>query len=312
MIKLSNINSNNLHHFAHEAMATIFEVLIQSENKNYAEQAAQNVFAEIDNLEDKFSRFRSNTDIAKINNSKIEEEIILSFETFECIWIAKNIYEMTNGLFDITTGNIIDKWKNKSEASQSSNGIYSDFGNDKFILNENDYTIRILNDKVSFDLGGIGKGYAVDLAAKLLLEWDLENALIHGGGSSVKTIGKLDDKNGWPVTISNPINYEQIIARLNLSNLSLSGSGKQKHNHIINPKTLLPNYNRTAAWVLTESAAISDAVSTAFMLMDKNEILEFCKINDYINAMIILNDKAELKKEDLIISDNFGGAEFFV
>ncbi|MFZ1290643.1 MAG: FAD:protein FMN transferase [Melioribacteraceae bacterium] len=312
MIKLPNINSKNLHHFIHEAMATFFEIIIEFDDKNYAAQAAQNVFMEIDNLENKFSRFRTNTDISKINNSKVGEEIKLSFETFECIWIAKKIYELSNGLFDITTGNVIDRWKNKLQNKEFSSSEFLSYGISNFILDESNFSIKILNKNISFDLGGIGKGYAVDLAAKLLSEWDIENALIHGGGSSVKTIGRSNNLNGWLITISNPNNNAQTIAEILLQNSSLSGSGKQKNNHIINPKTLNPNTERTAAWVMTESAAISDAMSTAFMLMSENEISEVCSKGDFISGMIILKDTSELTKNDIFISNNFFADKFSI
>lgn len=312
MINFPKNDSNNLHHFIHEAMATVFEIIIDLEDKKYAEQAAQNVFSEIDKLENKFSRFRPNTDISKINNSKVGEKIKLSFETFECIWIAKQIFEISNGLFDITAGNVIDHWKNKFSGNEISVENNSDFGINNFVLDEPNFTIEKLNQNISFDLGGIGKGYANDLAAKLLIEWDIENALIHGGGSSVKTIGKNNNSNGWLISVSNPNNNLQTVAEISLKNFSLSGSGKQKENHIINPKSLLPNNDRTAAWVLSESATISDAMSTAFMLMNENEITEICNTYNFISGMIILKDSTELKKEDIFISNNFSADKFFI
>ncbi|MBK8946231.1 MAG: FAD:protein FMN transferase [Ignavibacteriae bacterium] len=312
MINLPSTKTINIHHFAHEAMATVFEVIINLDDKNYAEQAAHNVFNEIDKLENKFSRFRSNTEIAKINNSKNGEEIKLSFETFECIWIAKQIYEMTNGFFDITTGNVIDKWKNKLLANKINDLNISDFGNNYFILDELNFTIKILNENLSFDLGGIGKGYAVDYGIKLLNEWDIENAIIHGGGSSVKAIGRFGNEKGWKISLSNPKNNHQTIAEINMQNFSIGSSGKQKNNHIINPKTLLPNIERVATWVITESATIADAISTAFMLMPIDEISELCEKNNFISGLIILCDSLKLKKEDIFISDNFFADKFFI
>ncbi|VAX15760.1 hypothetical protein MNBD_IGNAVI01-1627, partial [hydrothermal vent metagenome] len=151
-----------------------------------------------------------------------------------------------------------------------------------------------------------------DKICELLLEWDIENAFIHGGGSSVKSIGNLSKYHGWPITVSNPSNPKQTLADILIKDFSISASGIKKGEHIFNPVLGQPVMKRNAAWAIADSAAVSDALSTAFMIMDIDSILELCRTNSDINAMIIEGEKEDLAKEDLIISDSFEGVKILL
>lgn len=303
---MSLINSkfvnNNIHSFTHQAMNTIFEIVIEADDKEYAEQAANAAFVEIDRLEDELSRYRPNSDVARINLLQVGEELKLSPDIFECLQIANHIYNITDGLFDVTSGELIDHWKN-SKTAETDDYNLQDIGMGKLLLDDINYSINLLSNNIKIDLGGIGKGYAIDKACTLLTEWDVDNALIHSG-STVKAIGLLSGYDGWPVSISNPSNKSQTIAEVLLKDFSLSGSGKQKGSHIINPQTSLPINDRTGAWAMAESAAMSDAMSTTFMIMPVEDISEFCKKYDTIHALIILNNISVLTINDIFISND--------
>ncbi len=303
----NQLENKNTHRFSHQAMATIFEIIIVLDNKDYAEQAAAALFTEIDRLEDELSRFHPNSDIAKINSLAIEEELRLSQDAFNSLKAANYIYNITNGVFDITAGNIIDRWKNKEkwETKKKDDFASQNIGMDKIIIDELNHSLNVLSNDLLIDLGGFGKGYAIDVACKLFEEWEIENALIHSGGSTVKGIGSLDGFDGWPISISNPENPSQTIAEIVLKNNSLSGSGVQKRAHIINPKTNLPVDNCAGAWALAESAATSDAMSTAFMIMPTDKILDFCSSYDFVSGLIVLNNVSEVTTDDIFISNNF-------
>ena len=95
-------------------------------------------------------------------------------------------------------------------------------------LNEADFTVELLTSPVQINLGGIGKGFALDRMADLLREWSIGTALLHGGYSTVLAIGAPADTNGWPVTLSNPSDRRQILAYLYLTGRAVSSSGLQK------------------------------------------------------------------------------------
>lgn len=300
------LDNKNIHRFSHNAMATIFEIVIEFDDKEYAEQAATAAFDEINRLEDELSRFRPNSDVTRINKLRIGEELKLSSDIFECLKSANEIYNITDGLFDITAGQIIDRWKTQNHNNLNmEESISNDIGMDKIILDETKHSISVLNDGLKIDLGGFGKGYAIDVACELLTEWEIDNALLHSGGSTVKGIGKLSGYDGWPITISNPSNPSQTIAEIILNDFSLSGSGQQKSMHIINPKTEMPINERSGAWAMCKSAAQSDAMSTTFMIMSVDDINNFCNSHDFISGIVIKNIAPNVGEDDVFFSDNF-------
>ncbi|MCX6008380.1 MAG: TIGR03663 family protein, partial [Chloroflexi bacterium] len=101
----------NLVHFSHSAMNTTFEVFIQDTRGTYAGQAARAAFKEVDRLERLLSRFIQNSDIGQINAIKPNQEIIIDPDTFQCLQIAGQAWQLTDGAFDVTLGNIIEAWK---------------------------------------------------------------------------------------------------------------------------------------------------------------------------------------------------------
>ncbi|MCI0697126.1 FAD:protein FMN transferase [candidate division KSB1 bacterium] len=285
-----------MHRFAHQAMATIYEIFIVNEDAGYAQQAAQEAFDELDRLEQELSRFIENSDISRLNHLAANQPLRIGLDAFECLKLAARIFDETNGAFDVTVGPLMKCWLNpdktlRTPSPEELEVARRNIGMQLLELNESQYTVMLKSSPVHIDLGAIGKGYAVDVLTKLLLEWDIDTALIHGGTSSVFALGSPPGKNGWPLTLSSPTNRQKTLARLHLRNQAVSGSGLQKGQHIINPRTAKPLQGKHASWAIAPQAATTDAISTAFMIMTPEEIEEYCKQHPEVRAMIFLADE---------------------
>lgn len=292
--------------FSHEAMATTFEVIILHEDARYAEQAAQAAFDKLDQLEQDLSQYIENSDISRINNLTAGQSIRVSLETFECLRLSRRINAETNGAFDITIGSLMSCWLNPDKSlripsKEELNIARQRTGMDLFKLDESQYTVELLRDSVQIDLGGIGKGYAIEKMAELLGDWSIDVALIHGGYSSALAVGSPPGTKGWPVTLSNPRNRKQTLAGLFLKNQALSGSGVQKGRHIIDPRTARPVEGRCAAWACACDAATADALSTAFMVMSPDQVRRYCSGHPDVLAMLILHEKTKKKQKEKIL-----------
>jgi len=290
-----------LRRFSHEAMATTFEVFILHEDGHYAQQAAQAAFDKLDELEQELSRYVENSDISRINNLAAGQSAKVGPDTFECLQISRRIFAETNGAFDITVGYLMSCWLNpdttlRVPSKEELNLARQRTGMNHLQLDESGYTVQLLRDDVQIDLGGIGKGYAIDKMAELLRDWSIDVALIHGGYSTALGIGAPKGKQGWPVTLSNPRNRRQTLAGLSLRNQALSGSGLQKGRHIIDPRKQEPVEGSSAAWACACDAATADALSTAFMVMSPDEINQYCSRHPDVLAMVILDEKDQGKK----------------
>jgi len=297
--------------FSHEAMATTFEVIIVHEDERYASQAAVAAFDEVDRLERELSRFIENSDVARINSLPANQPLQIGLDTFECLKIAERIYGQTNGAFDITIGSLLKCWRNDDGTPRRPSPKEIDLarlhtGTNLLQLHEVEHTVMLSASGVQIDLGGIGKGYAVDRVAELLRDWSIDVALISGGYSSVLALDappgkkgceprgihshKSDVVYGWPLTMTNPAGRKEILARPFLQKAALSGSGVQKGGHIIDPRTAQAVEGKRAAWSSAPDAATADALSTAFMIMDLDEIKKYCGLHPNTLALVVVED----------------------
>jgi thiamine biosynthesis lipoprotein len=106
----------------------------------------------------------------------------------------------------------------------------------------------------------------------------------------VYAFGKLGGEPGWPVTLSDPERTTEVIERVILADSGLGGSGIKKGWHIIDPRRAAPVDGRRAAWVISESAARSDALSTACMVMTEEEIRAMVGRDGRLRAALVGGD----------------------
>jgi thiamine biosynthesis lipoprotein len=275
-----------VHRFAHAAMATLFEVHCVHADPRYARQAAEAAFDLVDRLELELSRFVANSDISRITALAAGETTRVSPSTMECLELARRMYSVTRHTFDVSIGT----------------------GLERLDLVPDDFAVRAREAGARLDLGGIGKGFAVDRMAELLGEWEIRHALIHGGYSSVLAGDAPPGLEGWPLTLSAP-GHGSVLARVAARQKALSASGARKGDHIRDPRTgravrdraawvVLPWREATeteaagsAAWgaeAVRSPAAVAEALSTAFMLLPVEEIEDLCRQCPGLEAWLML------------------------
>lgn len=278
-------SGHGVHRFAHEAMATIFEVRCTHGDVGYARQAAYAAFELVDRLEQEMSRFIANSDVSRINGLAAGQSTQVSPSTLECLEIARHLFDWTGGAFDISIGSRLDLLE----------------------LMPDEFAVHAQADGVRVDLGGIGKGYAVDRMAELLAEWDIHHALVHGGFSSVLALEPPPDRDGWALTLSAPWpGDERVLARISARQKALSASGTRKKNHIVDPRTGRPARGRAVFVALSigaqaeaavsgpeldsqrSSAAVAEGLSTAFMILPTSKVEDLCRSWPGIEAWITL------------------------
>lgn len=283
----------DVHRFAHRAMATTFEIVVQHEDEVYARQAADAAFDEVDRIEGELSRYIENSDVARINSLPAGQPLLIGIETFECLEVSAKVYADTEGAFDVTVGLLLDCWRDEDKKPRTPSPEELAFarehtGMSLLYLDESAHTVELASSPVRVDLGGVGKGYGVDQMAALLKDWSIERALIHGGFSSVLALDAPHGTSGWPVTLSDPHDRARTLARLNLANTAVSGSGLEKGSHIIDPRIARPIEGKIAAWSVTPDAATGDALSTAFMIMTVGEVQDYCINHPEVAGLLIV------------------------
>lgn len=268
-------------------MATIFEILLFREDGTYAHQAALEAFRILDALDSELSRFNPNGDIGRINALSPGESAAVGIHAFSCLKRGLELGADTAGCFDIFIGSLKDA---RPDDSSERTGIQKDFrksgSRPPLELDERTFSVRV-SERVAVDLGAFAKGYAVDRMAESLRDWDIESALVHGGRSSVYAGGRMPDGCGWPVTSSLPGDSGKVVRRFELRDSAMGASGLEKGSHIFDPRTGEPVRGRIAAWVLGPDAAVSDALSTAFMVMEPEEVRLYCSGHPELQVMVL-------------------------
>jgi FAD:protein FMN transferase len=244
----------DIHQFNHRAMATHFEVRIADEERTYAAQAAQAALDLLDKLESQLSRFRMSSNVARMAQLKPGERMCLSELAFACLEVAKRMEAATRGAFSCAAA-----------ALQTQTSL------PQWSLLPEECAIRCESGQLQFDLGAIGKGFALDRMAELLRNWDCASFLLVAGGSSILTGDAPRDAAGWSCGLGD----DNAPQRFFLTHASLSGSGLAvKGSHILDPRTGQPPLRQNRAWALTDTAAESDALSTACMVLSEPELKE--------------------------------------
>ena len=282
--------------FSHEAMATVFEILVVADDADYAARAAHAAFDELDMIEEHLSRFRETSDVSMVNALPPGQGLVLGPDAYQCIRTALEISAQTGGAFDVTVGRCVDAWDDTETTAdgfdpEKHRQSLDRMGWETLQLDEAAHTITVGSEGMAIDLGGIGKGYAVDRMGQTLGDWGLERCLLHGGTSSVLALDGPSDGKGWPVALPHPRRFAgDTVTRMDLRHCAVGGSGLEKGAHIIDPRTGRPAVGRFAAWSLASTAAKADGLSTAFMLMDISSIEGLCAADKDAGAIIISDE----------------------
>ena len=166
-------------------------------------------------------------------------------------------------------------------------------------LEEKSQSVRFLHPELELNLGGIGKGYALDRAAALLRDEGLSNALLHAGHSSILALGSAPRSQaggGWQLSLRHPLQRRQSLARIRLRDraMATSGVGEQsfraegkRYGHVLDPRTGHPTEKNLSATAFAGTAAEADALSTAFLVMDLAEVREYCHNDPGVGALLV-------------------------
>ncbi len=310
--------------FKRKAMATEFEVSVNETDSDIAASIALDALDEIDRIEEELSVFRPTSLISRINLLAHEMNIRVPQEVFDWILVCRQLWEETEGAFDITSAPLWQLWgfarrEGKIPEEQKIKDILPNIGMQNIRLNEEDRSIAFDREGVSLNFGGIGKGIALDCTQQIFNRQELSDYLIQGGQSSALAWGgRLGDGNAaekpeksvksvkplscWTIGVTHPLRPNRYLAQLHLHNCALGTSGSQyqffryrgkRYSHILDPRTGLPALGLLSTIVLAPSAAMADALSTAFFVLGPDKTDLYCRNHPEISALLLV----EIQKE---------------
>jgi thiamine biosynthesis lipoprotein len=259
-------------------MGTRFEIVLPDGRGNPSGRALRAAGeAAIDEIliwHQRLNRFAPDSLVSHLGRSS--QAVPLDRETFDLFADALEVWRASAGAFDITVTPVLVRM---GAADSAVSVCDSPRGSEHIRLDAVRRTIRVCGSRVSFDLGGIAKGHALDCAATRLRAAGVPTALLHGGTSSVLAMGRPPGYTGWRVALG-PMRGEPVV--LEDMSLSLSDPSGQVHLtgriHIVDPRTALqpdsvaPPAAGSAGLsvaVIGPSARLADAWSTALAVLGR-------------------------------------------
>lgn len=255
------------------AMGTRFEFVLVGEDEVHLRAAGEQAIAEIEDLHARLSCFSRASVVSHLNQHGFPGPVALDRETFDLLALARDIWRDSDGAFDITVAPLM-RALGFREGGAPQNSAVNPIGMNLIELDDAACTARFTQAGVAIDLGAIAKGYALDCAAAILREADIDCALLHGGTSTVVAIGSPPDEGtngGWRVRIHDELEPHDVMLR----DAALSVSAPRGRvverdgatiGHVLDPRTRRPAAGAMCAAAIAESAAVADAWSTALLV----------------------------------------------
>lgn len=270
-----------LHKRVCRLMGNRFEISAVSEDETWAQARIDEAIAEIQRIEALFTTFNDNSQTNRINANAGISPAKVDREVFELVKRSLRISEVTQGAFDITYGSI-DKslWNFDTQMTalpdpKTARQMVRLINYRNVILDEAEGSVFLKEKGMRIGFGGIGKGYAAEMAKRLMIQRGVENGIVNASGD-LTTWGTQPNGEPWTIGIAHPDAKEQPFSYFNISNISVATSGNyekyvmiggKKYSHTIDPKTGLPVSGIKSVTIICPNAEIADAMATPVTVM---------------------------------------------
>jgi thiamine biosynthesis lipoprotein len=271
----------------------------------------------IEALEAQLTIYRDDSEVSRLNAIAHRGPVSVEKGLFGLLETAVALSRETDGAYDVTSGALSEAWgfvegpRRVPEASTLADARARS-GYNHLKLDRGSSTVAFDREGVRINLGSIGKGYAIDRAVDLIRDhWWPTSALVHGGRSSLYALGSPVDQFGgrWEIALRNPFEPKSPLGTLRLRNrgLGTSGSSFQQfvfdgriYGHIIDPRTGEPALGPASVTVLAPSAALADALSTAFYLLGAEAAAAYAANHPEVGVVIVEEGDSERSPRVLV------------
>ena len=281
------------------AMACEFSVRLPAGTRRAADAGCA-ALDEVERLESRLSAYVEDSDISRWNRG---QTAAVDPGVYSLLRRAGQLAEMTGRAFDAATGALVKTWgfyrgpRRVPSPSQIAAALAA-CGSPHLAFDDAQCRIQAARPGIEFNLGGVGKGFAIDRGLDLIRRrFGVRCALLQGGQSSLKGTGAPPgEPRGWPVLLGNRGGGRPAV-RIWLRDRAMGTSaadrqffteGGRRFGHILDPRTGWPAEGLLSATAVAGSAAEADALSTAFFVMGAGETRRFCLDHPQYGAVLAL------------------------
>jgi thiamine biosynthesis lipoprotein len=235
---------------------------------------------ELDRIDRLLSHYRRDSPLSRLNGEAASGPVAVEPELLDLLSECLRWSRESDGAFDVTVGPLMKAWgffrdEGRVPGDPELARILESVGYRHVVLDRRAGTLRFDRPGVELDLGGIGKGYAVDRVVALLRQRGVASALVNLGGSSVYGLGAPPGRAAWEVGIQDPTDPGKTAVTVELRDRALSVSGGYArffeergvtYAHILDPRTGRPVQGLLGVAVLTDSATEGDALDNVLFV----------------------------------------------
>lgn len=266
--------------FPFRAMASDNELQLDAADPSRARRAADAAVADVLRIEAKYSRYRDDSVISRINRAAGGAAVVeIDAETAALVAYADRCHRESGGRFDLTSGVLRRAWDFRRSPPRlpEADALAAALGLVGWAEVEwDEHAIRLPRAGMEIDLGGVGKEYAADRMATICIEHGIAHGLVNLGGD-VRAIGTQSDGRPWRVGIRHPRADGKAIAYVDLADGAVATSGDyeryfeldgRRYCHILNPRTGMPVAHWQSVSVVAPLAVVAGSCSTIAMLLE--------------------------------------------
>lgn len=280
---------------------TYIKIVAYTEKESLAKEAMQAAFDEVDRIDKKYNSKTKGSLIYQLNHS-LNHEIELDEEGIYLLKEVKKAYELSHHKYDVTIAPLLELWGFEDESNAkvpSKKEIETTVASidfDKVKIEGN--KVKLIAPVREIDTGSFLKGYALKKARDIMEEKGINSAFLTSI-SSIELLGSKPEGKDWRIALENPMNKEEILGVLSLSNKAVGVSGDyqtyleingKKYHHILDKTTGYPVNDKKMVVVLCADGLEADIYSTTFFLMPIEEVLEYVNSQEDLEVMIVDKD----------------------
>jgi FAD:protein FMN transferase len=241
--------------------------------------AIEEAFAAVSEVDRLMSNYRPDSELALVNRCAAFEAVRVSDPMLSVLEAAQQVSERSEGAFDVTVGPLVRLWGFHDRVPHvptpaELEEIRPLVGYRNLVVDGEAHSVRFARAGVELDLGGIAKGFAVELAAGVLRDHGLGGFIDAGGNQFL--LGHPPGKKIWEIGIKNPDSPESLLGVLDVDGGSVSTSaqyanslraGTRRYGHVLDPRTLQPCGEALSVTVVSPDGTLADALSKVALIL---------------------------------------------
>jgi len=264
-------------------MGTVVESEASHPDLSVALEACRSSLERIAKVDRLMSIFRSDSELSLVNRTAWRKPIVVGTDTFTVLAESERLAHLTGGALDVTIHPLMQLWTRSATQARvpsrheldAALGVVG-FGN--LVLDKASRSVRLRQTGAGIDLGGIAKGYAVDVAVEALRVNGIRSGMVNAGGD-LRVLGRNPNGQLWRIGLRHPLSPERLILSLLVEDESVATSGSyfryftiagRQYGHVLFPRTGLPAEAALSTTVIASHAVRADGLATGAHVLGSN------------------------------------------